>query len=105
VHINHLITILIFQEMVSSFEAFRESLFAVFYIMTEQNNQQSKRVTFGVFRRCILYLIDAGQVIRAVILLEFGWDPAITNLVGKFDFLNLIFDVVGFTMTDDIRFQ
>ncbi len=87
--------------MVSSFEAFRESLFEVFYIMTEQNNQQSKRVTISVFRRCVLYLIDAGQVIRAVILPEFGWDPAITDWVGKFDFLNLIFNVVSLPMRDD----
>ncbi len=84
--------------MVSSFEAFRESLFAVFYIMTEQNNQHSKRVTIGVFRRCLLYLIDAGQVIRAVILPEFGWHPDVTNWVGKLDFLNLIFDVVSLPM-------
>ncbi len=82
--------------MVSSIEAFRESLFAVFYIMTEQNNQQSKRVTIGVVRRCLLYVIDAGQVIRAVLLPEFGWGPDITSWVGKFDFLNLIFDVVRF---------
>jgi hypothetical protein len=81
--------------MVSSFDAFRESLFAVFYIMTEQNNQQSKRVAIGLLRRCILYLIDAGQVIRAVILPEFGWCSDITNWVGKFDVLNLIFNVVG----------
>jgi hypothetical protein len=81
--------------MVSSLDAFRESLFAVFYIMTEQNNQQSKRVAIGLLRRCVLYLIDAGQVIRAVILPEFGWGPDITNWVGKFDFLNLIFNVVG----------
>ena len=87
--------------MVSSFEAFRESLFAVFYIMTEQNNLHAKRVTVGVIRRCVLYLIDAGQVIRAVILPEFGWDPNIISWVGKFDFLNLIFDVVGFPMRID----
>jgi hypothetical protein len=90
--------------MVSYFEALRESLFSVFYIMTEQNNQQSKRVTIGVFRRCLLYLIDAGQVIRAVILPEFGWDPDITSWVGKFDFLNLIFDVVRFPLRCEIGF-
>ncbi len=83
--------------MVSSLDALRESVFAVFYIMTEQNNQQSKRVTIGIFRRCLLYLIDAGQVIRAVILQEFGWHSEITNFVGKFDFLNLVFNVVGLT--------
>ena len=81
--------------MVSSLDALRESVFAVFYIMTEQNNQQSKRVTIGVLRRSLLYLIDAGQVIRAVILHEFGWHADITNFVGRFDFLNLVFDVVG----------
>ncbi len=83
--------------MVSSFETFRESLFAVFYIMTEQNNQHSKRITIGVIRRCFLYLIDAGQVIRALVLPEFGWDPGVRSFIGKFDFFNLIFDVVGCT--------
>ena len=80
--------------MVSSFEVFRESLFGVFYIMTEQNNQHSKRVNFGVLRRCLLYLVDAGQVIRAIVLPEFGWDTGVRSFVGKFDFLNLIFDMV-----------
>jgi hypothetical protein len=81
--------------MVTSLEALRESLFGVFYIMTEQNNQHSKRISLGALRRCILYLIDAGQVIRAVILPEFGWDPGIEKIAKKFDFFTLIFEVVG----------
>ena len=62
--------------------------------MTEQNNQQSKRITFGVLRRSVLYLLDAGQVMRAVVLPEFGWDPGVGAFVEKFDFFSLVFDMV-----------
>ena len=74
--------------------ALRESFFGVFYIMTEQNNQHSKRITLGAFRRCVLYLIDAGQVIRALVLPSFGWDPGVEKFAQKFDFFQLIFDLV-----------
>ena len=76
------------------FEAFRDSVFAVLYIMTEQSNQDSQRRRFESFRRCLLYLIDAGQICRAIMLPEFGWNSSIRTLIGKFDFFTLIFDSV-----------
>ena len=82
--------------MVTSFEAVRESIFGVFYIMTEQNSQQSKHVSFGTLRRFVLYLIDAGQVVRALVLPEFGWKSGVESFVKKFDFVGLIFDLVVF---------
>jgi hypothetical protein len=78
----------------SSVQMLRESLFSVFYVMTEQNNQHSKRILLRTMYRCILYLIDAGQVMRAIILPEFGWNPEIQKTVQKCDLLSLIFDVV-----------
>ena len=83
------------KEMATSLDGFRESLFGVFYIMTEQNNQHSKSITLGALRRCILYLIDAGQVVKAIFLPEFGWDPGVEKIAKKFDFFALIFDVVS----------
>jgi hypothetical protein len=80
--------------MVTSFEAVRESLFGVFYIMTEQNSQQSKHVNFGTLRRFILYLVDAGQVVRALVLPEFGWKSGVENFIKKIDFFGLIFELV-----------
>jgi hypothetical protein len=80
--------------MVTSLESLRESLFGVFYVMTEQNNQHSKRITLGALRRCILYLIDAGQVIKAIVLPEFGWNTGVERIAQKFDFFTLIFNVV-----------
>jgi hypothetical protein len=69
-------------------------LFGVFYIMTEQNNNVSRRVTFSQIRRIVLYLVDAGQVIRAVILPEFGWEAEAAAFIERFDFFSSLFDVV-----------
>jgi hypothetical protein len=80
--------------MVTSFEAVRESLFGVFYIMTEQNSQQSKHANFGTLRRFALYLVDAGQVASALVLPEFGWKSGVQSFIRKFDFFGLIFDLV-----------
>ena len=80
--------------MTTSFEAVRESVFGVFYIMTEQNNQHSKRITLGAMKRCVLYTIDAGQVIRAIVLPDFGWDAGVQKIAEKFDFFGLVFNVV-----------
>jgi hypothetical protein len=88
--------------MASYFEVFRESLFGVFYIMTEQNNNHSRRVTFSQIRRFVLYIVDAGQVIRAVVLPEFGWDAGAGSFIEKFDFFNSLFDVVAMNKTPKI---
>jgi hypothetical protein len=76
-------------------DGFRESLFAVFYVMTEQNSQYSKQKRFEFIRRFILYLIDAGQIMRAIVIPEFGWDSSIRTVVGKFDLFNFILETVS----------
>ena len=81
--------------MVTSFEAFRDGMFGIFYIMTEQNSQQAKHISFGTLRRFVLYLIDAGQVFNAIVLPEFGWKPSVLSFIRKFDFFALIFDLVS----------
>ena len=80
--------------MVGSFETFRDGMFGIFFLMTEQNSQQSKHLNFGTLRRSIILIVDAGQVLNALVLPEFGWDPSIRNFMQKFDFFNLIFDLV-----------
>ncbi len=74
----------------------RERLFSVFYIMTEQNNNKdAKRGSFGIFMCTCIYLIDGGQVLRALLLPEFGWNPGIVDQAGSFDILNLSFKLVS----------
>ncbi len=43
-------------------ESFWQTLFGVFYIMTEQSNHYSKVNTWSMFRCSILFLLDTGQV-------------------------------------------
>jgi hypothetical protein len=80
--------------MVTSVEAFRDGLFGIFYIMTEQNGQQAKHTSFGSLRRFVLFLIDAGQVWNAVVIPEFGWKSGVLNFIRKLDLFALVFDLV-----------
>lgn len=81
--------------MASGWSGFRDSLFAVFYIMTEQSNKHSRGSKFGTGLCAVIYLIDAGQVLRALILAEFGWDASVVSLIGKVDIINVLFKVVS----------
>ena len=102
-----------------SFVAFREGMFAVFYIMTEQN-RNTRPTGWGTFRCFFLYIIDAGQatpnlfvgtaaagvshgltrtragqMFRALLVTELNWSPSIVSLANKFDFFACVMDVVS----------
>ncbi len=76
-------------------DAFRDSLFGVFYVMTEQNNKYSKRNYLGTLRCIILYLIDAGQVLRVLILPEFGWDMELVKSMQKMNIIEFSVQTVS----------
>jgi hypothetical protein len=79
----------------ASWSNMRERLFSVFYIMTEQsNNKDAKRGSFSIFVCTCIYLIDGGQVLRALLLPEFGWDPGIVDQAGSLDVVNLSIKLV-----------
>ena len=82
--------------MPSSWDDLKESLFCVFYLVTEQKMRHSKGVSFtlGAFRYGILYLVDAGQVISALVLPEFGWDSSVVTFLQRMDVIQLLFQVV-----------
>jgi hypothetical protein len=64
--------------------------------MTEQNNNKdAKRGSFNIFICTCIYLVDGGQVLRALLLPEFGWNPGIVDQAGSFDILNLSFKIVS----------
>jgi len=73
---------------------FKDSLFAIFYIMTEQNDKHTTGSILSTISCTLIYLIDAGQVIRAVITSDFGWDGLVVGLIGKVDMVNVFFKVV-----------
>jgi hypothetical protein len=43
-------------------ESFWQTLFGMFYIMTEQSNHFSKANTWSMLRCSVLFLLDTGQV-------------------------------------------
>jgi hypothetical protein len=78
--------------MAPSWHAFRENVFGVFYIMTEQNNTRDS--SWGILRCSCLYLLDAGQVLKALFLKEYGWNSGITGLMDNFDFVSFMTNLV-----------
>ena len=74
--------------------SFRDSFFAVFYVMTEQNERHTKRSKVSSGLCVLIYLVDAGQVLHALILTEFGWKGEIVKLIESFDTISLFFEVV-----------
>jgi hypothetical protein len=58
--------------------------------------RHSKGVSFtlGAFRYGVLYLIDAGQVLRALVLPELGWNDSVVTFVERMDVIQLLFQMV-----------
>jgi hypothetical protein len=80
--------------MSGRWETFRESIFSVFYVMTEQNEQLNGPNNWRLFRRTVLYLLDMGQVIRALIQPEFGWASGVVGSMNNLDFVAFLVEVV-----------
>ncbi len=84
--------------MSGRWESIRESVFGVFYIMTEQNEHLQNVSTFRLVRRTMLYLLDMGQVLRAIFLPEFGWETGVVGSMNKLDVVNFVVDLVRRTI-------
>jgi hypothetical protein len=82
--------------MPSSWDELREGLFGMFYLVNEQKNRRAKRVNFTMeaLRYMVLFLIDAGQVLRALVLPEYGWNPSVITFVQRMDITYLVFQMV-----------
>ena len=85
---------ILYQRMRVSLIVLRDSLFAVFYIMTEQNEKDATGSRLSWLLCTLMYSVDAGQVLRALILTEFGWNADIVKLIKSFDTISLFFQVV-----------
>ena len=66
----------------------------MFYVMTEQNEQLNRPSNWRLFRRTLLYLLDLGQVLRALIQPQFGWASGIVGSMNNVDFIEFIVAVV-----------
>ncbi len=68
----------------------------MFYLVNEQKNRRAKRVNFTMeaLRYMVLFLIDAGQVLRALVLPEYGWNPSVITFVQRMDITYLVFQMV-----------
>lgn len=75
-------------------EGLKENLFGLFYVMTEQKNQRVGGHNWSVLRCGIIYLVDAGQFLKALVLTEYGWSSEVINFAQKFDVIALILDLV-----------
>ncbi len=62
--------------------------------MTEQSSVGSRDSTWAVIRCTVLCLVDAGQVLKALFLKEYGWTPQVVGLMNKFDILSFVTNVV-----------
>jgi hypothetical protein len=80
--------------MAQTWQNFRENIFGVFYIMTEQSSTGSRDSTWAVLRCTLLFLVDAGQVLKALFLKEYGWTPQVVGLMNKFDIFSFVTSVV-----------
>jgi hypothetical protein len=79
-------------------ESIRESVFGVFYILTEQNEHLQGVSTVRIVRRTMLYLLDMGQVLRAIFLPEFGWESGVVGSMNKLDVVNFVVELVCQTL-------
>ena len=76
-------------------ESLRTSIFGVFYIMTEQGGNEYTSDKRLAFLRCVvIYFTDAAQVLRAVMLREFGWSESAVSLVDKANIIESIIRAV-----------
>ncbi len=82
--------------MAQTWQSLRGNIFGVFYVMTEQSSTGARDTTLAVIRSTILCLVDAGQVLKALFLKEYGWTPQVVALMNKFDILSFVTNVVRF---------
>ena len=93
-----------FRPISGRWESFRESIFSVFYIMTEQNEQLTGPKAWRLFRRTLIYLLDLGQVLRAIIRPEFGWASGIVGSMNNLDFVEFLVNVVCYLHLHSLQF-
>jgi hypothetical protein len=81
--------------MAQTWQSLRGNIFGVFYVMTEQSSTGSRDSTWAVIRCTVTFLVDTGQVLKALFLKEYGWTPQVVQLMNKFDILSFITNVVS----------
>ena len=79
-------------------ESIRESIFSLFYIMTEQNEQMQGTSSFRVLRRILMYFLDLGQVLRAIFRPEFGWGSKVVGSINNLDFVGFVVNMVNISL-------
>ena len=82
--------------MPPSLQNFRENVFGVFYVMTESSHS-GRSSDWGVVWCGILYLLDAGQVLRALFVKDYGWTGGVAGLMSNLDFVSFITNLVDCT--------
>ena len=75
-------------------EGLKENLFGLFYVLTEQKNQKGGGRGWSALRCGLIYLVDAGQLLKALVLAEYGWSAEVIAFVEKFDVIKLILGLV-----------
>ena len=61
--------------------------------MTESSHT-SRASSWKVIWCGFLYLLDAGQVMKALFIKEFGWTPGVVGLMNNFDFMSFVTNLV-----------
>jgi hypothetical protein len=74
--------------MAPSWHDFRDNAFGLFYVMTESSHT-SWASSWNVTCCGFLYLLDAGQVMKAFIK-EYGRTPGVVGLMNNFDIMSFI---------------
>ncbi len=82
-------------------EGLKENLFGLFYVLTEQKNQKGGGRGWSALRCGLIYLVDAGQLLKALVLAEYGWSAEVIAFVEKFDVIKLILGLVRPRMRTD----
>ena len=77
-------------------DSLREKFFAIFYILTERNQDAKGTAAFLEIFWVLAYLIDAGQVLRTLVVSEFGWSGTAVNVIAKVDLVYLLLNQVNF---------
>jgi hypothetical protein len=72
----------------------REQIFSFFYVLTERSDQSGNESIFTTMCWSLLYLVDAGQVVSAMTLQEYGWHPDVLVYLDKLDTFKTIFTSV-----------
>jgi hypothetical protein len=75
-------------------EGLKENIFGLFYVLTEQKNQRGGGRGWSALRCSLIFLVDAGQLLKALVLAEYGWSAEVTAFVEKFDVIKLILALV-----------